>query len=218
MRARAAAKRAVYGAVAASGLGAPVGAEYTRFGMYARLRATVREITGGTDGAGRSLLDISGSRRLIEEVGLGAADITEAHYPEHNILSLPMADASFDFVVSDQVLEHIEGDPFVAFRETARVTRPGGLLIHTTCFLNEIHLAPDDFWRFTPAALRLLCRGVAEPIEVGGAGGLLSVPVSWLGLRRAPVPAARWHPLHAAALRNNPRWPVMTWVVATRTG
>lgn len=162
------------------------------------------------------MLAIGGSARVAGHIGLGNSDITRAEYPEVDLLSLPMKDDSFDVVFSDQVLEHVAGDPFVAMRESVRVTRPGGYVIHTTCFFNPIHCAPDDFWRFTPEALRLLCRDVAEPIEVGGWGNLALIPVTMLGLRFRPVPAARWHPLHWAAVHNNPVWPITTWVVARK--
>jgi 2-polyprenyl-3-methyl-5-hydroxy-6-metoxy-1,4-benzoquinol methylase len=46
-------------------------------------------------------------------------------------------------VVSDQVLEHVVGDPQTAIDETLRVLRPGGIVIHTTCFMNPIHGAPE---------------------------------------------------------------------------
>lgn len=188
---------------------------FTRYTMYRRLRSVVTDAISRNDGVGMKVLAISGSR-IAREIGLGSAEIVEARYPKFNILSLPMPDDSFDAVLSDQVLEHVEGDPFAAVRESVRVTRPGGYIIHTTCFFNEIHCQPGDFWRFTPQALRLLCRGVADPIEVGGWGNLALIPIMKLGLRFRPVPDARWHPLRIAAVRNNPLWPIHTWVVARK--
>ncbi|MEO3930669.1 methyltransferase domain-containing protein [Micromonosporaceae bacterium B7E4] len=183
--------------------------------MYRRLRLVVRDAIDRDNGAGLKVLTISGSK-IAQQIGLGSAEIVKARYPGDNMLALPIPDDSFDVVLSDQVLEHVEGDPFVAVRETVRVTRPGGYIIHTTCFFNEIHGAPDDYWRFTPQALRLLCRGVADPIEVGGWGNLALIPIMKLGLRFRPVPDKRWHPLHIAAVRNNPLWPIHTWVVARK--
>jgi hypothetical protein len=39
------------------------------------------------------------------------------------------------------------------------VLRPGGLVCHTTWFIDPTHAAPKDLWRFTPDALRLLAEG-----------------------------------------------------------
>jgi SAM-dependent methyltransferase len=189
---------------------------FTRYAMYERLRSVVAQNIDSSDGAGLSVLAISGSGPLATQIGLGSAELTNADYPEYDLLSLPMPDHSFDVVVSDQVLEHVEGSPFVALQESVRVTRPGGYVIHTTCFFNQVHCYPNDFWRFTPEGLRVLCRGVAEPIDVGGWGSLALLPVTWLGLRLRPVPRWRWHPLRWAAERDNPRWPVTTWVVARK--
>lgn len=67
------------------------------------------------------------------------------------------------------------------------MVRPGAFVVHTTCFINPIHGAPNDYWRFTPHALRLLF-----------------------------ADAATWHPPHRAAIRNDPEWPIVTWIVARK--
>lgn len=160
---------------------------------------------------------MSHSRPLVAIVGLSDAEVVEANYPDHNITSLSAFDANtFDFVVSDQVLEHIEGDPRRAFEESLRVLKPGGIAIHTTCFINPIHADPSDLWRFTPAGLRNLASDFTEVVEVGGWGNRGVWIVEWLGLRMAPVPHAAWHPLHKIAVVNNELWPVMTWIVVRK--
>jgi SAM-dependent methyltransferase len=184
--------------------------------MYKQLRKVVTEHIDSNEGFGLNLLAIGGSTSFAHYISLGKADITAADYPEINMLSLPMGDNQFDVVVSDQVLEHVEGDPFTAVRESIRVAKPGGYIVHTTCFFNAIHPAPRDFWRFTPDALNLMCNGIADPIEVNGWGNLALLPVTRLGLRFRPVPDSWWHPLHWVSVRNNPLWPVTTWIVARK--
>ena len=164
----------------------------------------------------RKVLSISHSDRLCAVLGLDRDSVTEANYPAVSMLSLPYPEASFDYVVSDQVLEHVEGDPQRAIDETLRVLRPGGLAIHTTCFINPIHEHPGDFWRFTPAGLRLLCRGFSSVIECGGWGNPYVWGVLWLGLRLDGVPEASWHPFHKLATRNHAAWPIVTWVIAQK--
>jgi 2-polyprenyl-3-methyl-5-hydroxy-6-metoxy-1,4-benzoquinol methylase len=48
-----------------------------------------------------------------------------------SVLALPFADASFDFVLSTEVVEHTP-DPLAALDELSRVVRPGGALLVTT--------------------------------------------------------------------------------------
>ena len=82
------------------------------------------------DSANKNVLAISRSSSFGRLLGLRAAIYTEADYPEYNMLSLKFPDNSFDFCVSDQVLEHVEGNPYAAFHETARVGwigKPRGL-------------------------------------------------------------------------------------------
>jgi SAM-dependent methyltransferase len=162
------------------------------------------------------VLSISHSDGLCDVLGLDRQSRTEANYPAVNMLSLPYPDNSFDYVVSDQVLEHVEGDPQRAIDETLRVLRPGGRAIHATCFMNPIHEAPGDFWRFTPAALRILCRKFSTVVECGGWGNPYVWVVVWLGLRFDGVPEAKWHPFHRLATRNHPEWPIVTWVIAQK--
>ncbi len=187
------------------------GPHITRFFMYRRLAAFKQSTKTNT-----KILSISHSDRLCEVFGLDRQSMTEANYPAVSMLSLPYPDNSFDYVVSDQVLEHVEGDPQRAIDETLRVLRPGGLALHATCFINPIHEAPGDFWRSTPAALRLLCRGFSSIIECGGCGNPYVWVVVWLGLRFDGVPEAAWHPLHKLAVRNDPDWPIVTWVIARK--
>lgn len=196
----------------ASMTGLPRGPHITRYYMYNRLHAIGPRLPNKN---GR-VLSISHSGNLAELVGLQPREIVSAGYPEHNILSLDFPDASFDYVLSDQVLEHVEGDPYQAISECHRVLRRGGIALHTTCFINPIHGAPKDFWRFTPDALSLLHQGWAEVIEVGGWGNLQVWSVVQDGIRFVGVPHAKWHPLHQLAMRNDPLWPIVTWIVVRK--
>jgi SAM-dependent methyltransferase len=186
----------------------------TRAAMYKALRDKLR----AHDAADRTCLAISDSVWFGKILGLKQCRYTPANYPEHNILDLTFADGSFDFVISDQVFEHIEGDPFVAFRETARVLRAGGMLCHTTCFINEIHASPRDFWRFTPDALALLARHAGcEVVLVGAWGNREAWALINAGFRWAKIPADETHPLYQLAMRNEPQWPIVTWIIARKT-
>ncbi len=194
-----------------STLGLPTGPHLTRYYLYRRLsRLSIPRHPEGP------ILSISQSTRLCGILGLPDDQVVEANYPEYRMDRLPFADESFAYVLSDQVLEHIETDPSQAIGESYRVLKKGGVAVHTTCFLNPVHLAPGDFWRFTPSALALLSKNFSRIIDCGGWGnqwiGLMLV----LGLRNAPVPHATWHPFHRLATLNHPNWPFITWIVAQK--
>jgi SAM-dependent methyltransferase len=169
---------------------------------------------GGQDG--KSVLSISHSEDLCKVLGFSMEQVVRANYPDHNILALPFPDDKFDFVVSDQVLEHVEGNPQSAVDESRRVLKPGGYAIHTTCLINPIHSAPKDFWRFTPDALAFLCREFSRVIEVAGWGNPFAWLIIWLGLRYDGIPDIGWHPLHRLAMHNSANWPIVTWIVAQK--
>ncbi|HWA78949.1 MAG TPA: class I SAM-dependent methyltransferase, partial [Acetobacteraceae bacterium] len=62
---------------------------------------------------------------------------------------------SFDAVFSGAVLEHL-AMPWIVAAEINRVLRPGGLTYHITPQAWPVHEEPNDFWRFTDEALKLL--------------------------------------------------------------
>jgi predicted O-methyltransferase YrrM len=64
-------------------------------------------------------------------------------------------DASVGTIICTSVFEHVE-NPFAAAYHVARVMRPGGKLFVSVPFKFSFHQQPDDYWRFTTSALRLL--------------------------------------------------------------
>jgi SAM-dependent methyltransferase len=66
-----------------------------------------------------------------------------------------LADATFDFIVCTEVLEHTL-QPFGAVDELRRILRPGGLMFVTVPFNFRIHGPLPDCWRFTEHGLRAL--------------------------------------------------------------
>ena len=111
--------------------------------------------------------------------------------------SLPFACASFDTIISSDVIEHLP-DPLLAFSEMSRLLKPGGILLLNTPFLYMLHEIPYDYYRFTRYAIqRLLDATGMEPVqleEVGGAGAvvldLLSKALTSLPLLGKPLSIA----------------------------
>lgn len=83
------------------------------------------------------------------DVGNPSADL------EGSIEQIPVEDASFDVVLTTQVLEHCL-DPAQAVRELHRVTRPGGRVLASTHGVYVYHPAPTDLWRWTHTGLERL--------------------------------------------------------------
>jgi SAM-dependent methyltransferase len=88
---------------------------------------------------------------------------------------LPFEDASFDTVVSTEVLEHTP-DPAGLVAEMARVLRPDGIMILTAPFAFRLHEEPHDYFRYTPHGLSsLLGRVGLRIVETRPFGSVFSV-------------------------------------------
>lgn len=146
------------------------------------------------------------------------AKITEAHFPEVNICSLPFENNTFDFIINDQVLEHVEGNIFQAIEECKRVLKPGGILIIGTTFIQPIHYGPKDLWRFSPEGLRFLCKDFSQIIECGSWGNrwIHALFFIYEPARDWKVPRRKINPIHFLATYNDIRYPLTTWILAQK--
>jgi SAM-dependent methyltransferase len=77
---------------------------------------------------------------------------------------LPERVGGYDFVLSTQVLEHVE-DPLGYLNECHRVLIPGGRLLLTTHGLFEDHGCPFDYWRWTVYGLAKIIKQVGFDIS-----------------------------------------------------
>jgi SAM-dependent methyltransferase len=132
-----------------------------------------------TDGA--LMLDLGcGNGRhksMCERAGFGWVGLDAGEDEKPPILgdghALPFADASFDFVMSMNVLEHLRY-PHVALHEVGRVLKPGGRFIGTVAFLEPFH--GNSYYHFTHF-------GVLSALLNGGFKVLRVAPnVNWPGL------------------------------------
>jgi len=145
------------------------------------------------------------------------ADILEVQYPKVDMQNLPYEDNNFDFVISDQIIEHLE-DPKKAIKESYRVLKKKGIAIHTTCFMNYIHPCPKDFWRFSPEALRYLCKDFSEILQCEGWGSRIALLLCFISnrFRFMNIPEKSWSIRHFIATWNENRYPVVTWIIARK--
>ena len=108
-------------------------------------------------------------------------------YPEVDIMNLHQyEDESMDFVVADQVLEHVR-KPWEAMEEVRRVLKPGGYAIMTTCLMMHLHAVPYDYFRFTPDGLKVLCENFSSIEQCDGMGNFKLVEMCEKGYRGKPV-------------------------------
>jgi SAM-dependent methyltransferase len=123
------------------------------------LRDAVRDVVADASGI---WLDYGSAtspyRGLFTGARLHTSDIASTSwkyandYPLEEDGRIPAPDASFDGVLSTQVLEHAL-DPAVHLREAMRVLKPGGRLVLTTHGVWEDH-GPVDLWRWTAEGLQ----------------------------------------------------------------
>lgn len=125
-------------------------------------------------------------------------------YPAFDLCSGPPDGARhrYDFVVAEQVLEHVP-EPLTALETMRDTARPGGTVLVTTPFLIRIHASPTDYWRFTPQGLEHLM----------GKAGLVDLCIASWGNRTAVRGAFYGWPKRRPwqSLRNEPELPTVVW-------
>lgn len=186
-------------------------AHLTRYYMYEKIRKCFKKPIKG------KILGISGIKNFYSLIDMGNSELTEVEYPEMDMQNLPYEDNNFDFVISDQVIEHLENTK-KAVEESYRVLKKDGITIHTTCFINHIHPCPEDFWRFSPKALSYLCKDFSEIICCEGWGNRILILLCFLSnkFRFMRIPETKWSIRHLIATRREERYPIVTWVVAKK--
>lgn len=117
--------------------------------------------TGGFDEVAYSMIEMFRDG-LVLDCGAGLKRDTHSNvinleimaYPSTDVRAmneaLPFADATFDAVFSFATLEHLR-DPFVAGREIARVTKPGGLVYSVAPLISPYHGFPSHYYNMTLA-------------------------------------------------------------------
>lgn len=123
--------------------------------------------------------------------------------------SIPRPDASVGAVIALNTLEHVKHF-WKGFEEIKRVLKPDGALLVSCPFYFHIHNYPDDYWRFTPAALQVLLEDY--PSKILGWHGSKKRPANvWaLAFRgRAAIPSEEFEK-HQKLLKKYAREP-LSW-------
>ena len=134
---------------------AVVASDLSRYYLVQRPGVAVEEDLGGQQAL---LAEIRERARVLADAAPGIVE-----FVEDDITGSTLGSASFDAIVSFEVLEHVQ-DPGAAFAGMARLLRPGGLLFHdynpffsangghSPCTLDfpwgHARLDPEDFERY----------------------------------------------------------------------
>lgn len=177
---------------------------FSRWKMYQRIDAFFQK----EKKRGKLLLVGGGSH-----VARWFEDVTKSNIPDVDIHNMPYEDEAFDYVIADQVLEHVR-KPWVAVEEIRRILKPGGYTILTTCLMNAIHWGPKDYWRFTPDGLRVLCENFSHIEQCEGWGNWQCLLVCNTKERTAKVkPKSRLEKLANSKNDNNL---IHVWAIARK--
>ncbi|MDA1334993.1 MAG: methyltransferase domain-containing protein [bacterium] len=191
-----------------------------RHTMYTKIFGALPLPIGGKVLGISSLKFFRGSRHYTPPVKVFTddAEIIEKDYPEIHICDLPFEDNTFDYVIADQVLEHVEGNPQKAVDEVQRILKPGGTAVLTTVFMYQTHWGPKDFWRFSPDGLKYLSRDFSKIVECGGWGNRW-LHLAMLTYRKVldwEVPKRKLSFTRWLTETNDERFPTATWIIAKK--
>jgi SAM-dependent methyltransferase len=163
-----------------------------------------------------NILGISGIDHFYDMIDKSNSVIIEGNYPSIDMQKMPYKDSLFDFVISDQVIEHLE-EPSIAISESFRVLKNGGFAIHTTCFLNYLHNCPKDYWRFSTDALMHLMREFSI-IQCEGWGNRIAIFLCMVSsrFRLMIIPEKRFSIRRLIANFNEHHYPIVTWIIGKK--
>lgn len=125
------------------------------------------------------ILDHGGGDRTMSDPRYVNAEYTHYELPHvyADALYLPFKDNTFDFVMSQAVLEHVP-DPFRAVEEIRRVTKVGGKVWAGFAFMQPVHAVPYHYFNSTAWGAEHLFQNMT--IERLSWSGDLSFTIDWM--------------------------------------
>lgn len=140
-------------------------------------------------------------------------EIIAPPYPDVDIMHMPYENNTFDYVIADQVLEHVK-KPWLASLEVERVLKPNGWAIITSCLMNFIHGVPEDYFRFTPDGLKILFENLSYIEQAEGFGNLNFINKALTGKFKVPVKPGT--PLEKEVMINDNKNLYLTWIIGRK--
>lgn len=157
-----------------------------------------REIASAKfDGMTPKILEISGKQWDDFSVDYRSFD-----YPDFDICKQTKELDFYDFIVAEQVFEHLK-DPKKAGKNVYRMLKRGGWFLMTTPFLVKIHDYPLDYSRWTLEGMKIFLSGC----------GFSSISVdSWGNIECILANFKKWeHWSPGKNLENDPELPISVW-------
>ncbi len=140
-----------------SGMNASV--NWLRIPMYNAIFSTLSNSLGPEFFRGKVATEIGGSEGTIVKMleSFGATVQVAPDYPRIDAEKLPYAHDSYDIIVLDQIVEHLQ-HPWRAVDEVRRVLKPNGICVCTSVFIYPIHHGGNygDYYRFSPDGFKSL--------------------------------------------------------------
>ena len=129
--------------------------------------------------------------------GIDIIDSTEFDYSRTDILhfdglNIPFEDNYFDNLICTEVLEHVlEFQSLV--NEVYRVLKPGGSALFTIPWSARFHYIPNDYYRYTPSALKVIFSEFSEVLIRNRGTDITSVSSKLIVLYfRNLIPTITW--------------------------
>lgn len=188
---------------------------FVRYKMYLDIISFISKYFHAQKLEDPRMIEFGGGTGFIQKIFNHPSYVVAEDYPVVDVQNLSSYKSnSYDFVILDQVLEHV-ADPKAALKEVYRILKKGGWLILTTPFLVQIHPAPHDYWRFTKEGMNELLRSYSA-VRVKSWG---NKEVALLHLERG-----RWLTtkeikelgLFHLRLRNDEYYPNVVWAYAQK--
>jgi SAM-dependent methyltransferase len=153
-------------------------AKIVRETLHHFLAASPASALGLNIGAGKTKIDPR-VKNLEIEAGEGI-DIVGS------VENIPCPDGHFDFVLTQEVLEHVPS-PDRAMKEIHRVLKTDGRVYIQLPFVIGYHPCPNDYWRFTHEGMAQLAgangfKVVQSGLSVGPAVGFYRIAVEFFAV------------------------------------
>jgi SAM-dependent methyltransferase len=189
--------------------------KYSRYGMYTKIEKALgpMELKRGRCLVIGDTLKGKGANPTLPNMIPQITEIDAPDYPEVDMQDLPYEDNTYQYVLTDQVLEHVR-KPWVGVSEIHRVLKPGGIAIITSALMFPQHGVPYDYFRFTPDGLRVLCEDFSKIHDCNGNGSLDFVHEIFMGDHSPQVKPGSVSAKYAMA--NDNKFLVSVWIIAEK--